>query len=182
MMRNYQSTFWLALIVGLLSGCASQAPETIADLPADNPSLNRVRMDIDQYIGREVRWGGVISQVENKADRTWIEVVRFRLRDDGSPAPRSRSDGRFIASFDRFIDPVVYEAGHRLTVLGKIEGKVRRPIGDYEYLFPVVTVQGSHLWQPEPEPRRTYYPQPWWYYDPWYPFPPPYHYHPWHHH
>ena len=181
-MRINRAILWLALTFGLIGGCASKPPESIARLPDDNPSLNRVRTDIDKHLGREIRWGGVISQIENKADRTWIEVVRFRLGDDGKPRTRSQSDGRFIASFDRFLDPLVYEAGHRLTVVGSITGKVRRPIGEFEYLFPIVTVEGSHLWKPVPQPVPVPYPYPWWYYDPWYPFPPHHHHRPWHYH
>jgi len=167
-------------ILGLfVSACASGPPESISQVPHDNPSLTRVRLDPDAYIGAAVRWGGVISQVENKTDQTWVEIVRMELRSNGRPVSAGDSDGRFIASFDRFLDPVVYEVGRPLTVVGKIGSIVRRPIGEYEYLFPVVTVEGSHLWQrAEPTPAPVY-PGPWWYYDPWYPYPwPYYHRHP----
>ncbi|UCH40083.1 MAG: Slp family lipoprotein [Gammaproteobacteria bacterium] len=162
------------LITGLLLvACASKPPEAISKVPQDNPSLTRVRMDIDAYIGAEVRWGGEISQVENKADRTWIEIVRQDLRKNGRPVTGGKSDGRFIASFDRFLDPVVYEVGRPLTVVGTIESRVNRAIGDYDYQFPVVVVEGSFLWKKrEPLPPPAY-PPPWWYYDPWY--------HPYHH-
>jgi len=52
------------LALTLIAGCASKPPSSIDKLPADNPSLNRVRMDIDSHVGREVRWGGVISSVD----------------------------------------------------------------------------------------------------------------------
>ena len=168
------------LALTLIAGCASKPPSSIDKLPADNPSLNRVRMDIDSHVGREVRWGGVISEVENKPDRTWVQVVRYPLRDSGRPREGGLSDGRFIASFGRFLDPVVYEIGRPITVVGTIEDKTRRPIGEHEYLFPIVAVEGSHLWSTHSEIHQPYYP-PWWYYDPWYPFP-PHHHHPWHHH
>lgn len=166
----------LALLV-LLGGCAS-TPEPISKKPHENPSLTVVRMDPDAFVGRDVRWGGVIVKVENMAEQTWVEIVRLNLSNIGRPLTGGSSDGRFIASFDRFLDPVVYEIGRPLTVVGRIDGSERRAIGEFDYLFPVVAVEGSYLWQavePLPPPPYSY---PWWYYDPWYPHPWPYHRHP----
>lgn len=132
-------------------------------------------MDIDRFKGVEVRWGGEITYVENKAEDTWIEVVSRPLSKSGRPNEDGPSGGRFVARFKGFADPVVYQVGQQLTVLGTIEGKSRRAIGDFEYAFPVVSVTGSHLWPPEPEVDRDY--PPWWYYDPW-PFYPPWPYYP----
>lgn len=158
----------------LAAGCASGPPEAIGKAIHENPSLTRVRLDIEAYIGNDVRWGGVISRVDNEAEKTLVEIVRHELRGDGSPIKGGSSDGRFIAVFDRFLDPVVYEVGKRLTVVGTIDGSIRRPIGEYDYLFPVVLVEGSYLWQSVEYSSPPIYPGPWWYYDPWYPYPYPY--------
>ena len=153
----------------LLGACASKPPEAISKVPHDNPSLLRVRMDIDAYVGRDVRWGGVINSVENRADGTWIEIVRHDLRSNGRPREGGKSDGRFIASFDDFVDPVVYESGRSLTVVGTIEGKDSRKIGDYDYQFAIVEVDGSYLWKKRSEVRPVpYYPPYYWYHDPWF--------------
>lgn len=171
----------LVLMISLLAACASKPPPSVSKIPADNLTLTRVRMDVDRYIGSEVRWGGVISKIENKADRTWIEIVRHELRDNARPITSGKSDGRFIASFEKFADPLIYETGRPLTVIGTIKEKVSRPIGEYEYLFPVVTVEGSFLWKKsEPVPASPY-PPPYWYYDPWYHHHWPYYHHPRHH-
>lgn len=167
-------TICLVIACVMLAACASKPPAAISRIPENNPSVAMVRMDIDDYIGSEVRWGGSIAGIENRADSTWIEIVRQPLRENGRPDSGGRSDGRFIASFDRFADPVVYEIGRPLTVVGRIEAKVTRKIGEYDYLFPVVAVEGSFLWKKlEPIPPAPY-PPPWWYYDPWY--------HPWYFH
>ena len=160
----------------LLGACAS-TPESISKKPHENPSLTQVRIDPDAFAGRDVRWGGVVVKVENKAEQTWIEIVRLNLNSYGRPLTSGGSDGRFIASFDRFLDPVVYEVGRPLTVVGRIEGAEKRPIGEFDYLFPIVAVEGSYLWKTA-ETRPPPYPYPWWYYDPWYPHPWPYHRHP----
>jgi len=170
----------LVILALSIAGCAAGPPEAISRVPHENPSLTRVRLDVDAFAGADVRWGGIITKVENKAEQTWIEIVKMPLYSNGKPEAAGSSDGRFIASFDRFLDPVVYELGSRLTVVGRIDGGVRRPIGDYDYLFPIVVVDGSYLWPPiDPLPPPAY-PYPWWYYDPWYPYPWPYHRHPRH--
>ena len=145
-------------------------------MPPENPGLEAVRANIERYIGAEVRWGGVVASVENRTDETWIEIVRYPLREDARPRSGGLSDGRFIASFRRFLDPVVYQVGRPLTVVGTIRDKVERPIGDYDYLFPIVAVEGSYLWQSDREYEYPgpYYPPPWWYYDPWFYHPRPY--------
>jgi len=170
-------TTLLVLVAALLAACASKPPHSISKVPHENPTLTRVRLDIDRYIGSEVSWGGVISKVENKASHTWIELVRHKLRENGKPRTDDKSDGRFIASFEGFVDPVVYEVGRPLTVVGTIEAKTERPIGDYDYLFPIVTVEGSFLWKAAPEYRDPYYPHPYWYYDLRFYHPGPYHHH-----
>lgn len=153
-------------MLALLAGCASKPPAAISKIPDENPSLTRVRMDIDSFMDAEVRWGGVITKVENKTSQTWIELVRYKLSDNGKPRSNGKSDGRFIASFEGFIDPVVYKVGRPLTVVGSIEGKTERPIGEYDYLFPIVAVEGSYLWKAESKYRDPYYyPPPYWYYD-----------------
>lgn len=165
------------IIVSLLIGCAIQPPAPIARVPAGNVSLTEVRSDIGRFKGTEVRWGGEISRVENRVNQTWIEVVARDLMKNGQPQAEGRSGGRFIASFKGFADPMVYQVGMQLTVLGTIEGDSRRTIGDYEYVFPVVSVTGSYLWPVVVETYDHDHP-PWWYYDPWpfYPWPyyPPY--------
>ncbi len=167
----------ILMMVALLVACASKPPPAISKIPAENPTLAVVRMNIDDYIGAEVRWGGVISKVENKVDRSWIEIVQQRLGSNGRPINDGRSGGRFIASFDKFIDPVVYENGRPLTVVGSIGASVNRPIGEYEYLFPIVAVEDSFLWKKRAPVPASPYPPPW-YYDPWYHHPWPYHRHP----
>jgi len=120
----------------------------------------------------------VISKVENKTDQTWIEIVRQKLQPNGKPSTSDKSDGRFIASFSKFIDPLVYTEGRPLTVVGRIETKTSSKIGEYDYTFPIVTVEGSFLWKARAEVRYPAYPPNWWFYG--------HYYHPWprhnHHH
>lgn len=179
MMQKLLKLNLVLIAVSMVAACASKPPAAISKIPPDNPSLAKVRMDIDSFMGTEVRWGGVITKVENKASQTWIELVRLKLASNGRPRTDDKSDGRFIASFEGFIDPLVYKVGRPLTVVGIIEDKTEHPIGEYEYLFPVVAVEGSYLWEDtEKGYDPYYYPPPYRYYDFRYYNPWPYYQHP----
>ncbi len=167
---------WCMVIAIMLTACAS-TPPAISRIPPDQPKVSEVRAEPKRFIGTEVRWGGIITQVENKTAHTWIEIVGRELNKQGRPVEESHSSGRFIASFPGFIDPEVYQAGNQITIIGTIDGESTRLIGNYDYLFPVVAVSSSYLWPEEPKETTRYdYPPPWWYYDPW-----PYYYHPYPH-
>jgi len=172
---------WLFIIIALLSGCATKPPLSISRIPPASLSIAEVQANPVHFTGSVVRWGGQITQVENRAEQTWIEVVSRVLAKDGKPQMEGRSDGRFIVSLAGFADPVVYREGYLLTVVGTIEQLVKRSIGEYDYDFPVVVASGSHLWKVEPETEYQVYPPPWWYYEPW-PYYRPYPYYPRRHH
>lgn len=169
------SFIMLLLIAG---GCASKQASSISQAVVDDISLAQARSAGDTYLGSTVRWGGIVTEVQNKADITWVFLVGRVLRDNEKPISDSPSDGRFIASFSGFVDPLVYKVGRPLTVVGSLEGSAIRAIGEYDYQFPIVAVRDSHLWA-EPVKTRVYYPPPpYWYYDMHYYHPYPYRRHP----
>lgn len=156
-------------IVGLLlAACAIQPPEVINQGTISPLTVPQVReAAADAFAGSVVRWGGVITDVENLSDQTLVEVVSHTLGKDGKPDSEGSSDGRFIARFKGFVEPLTYKSGALLTVVGKLADKaIVRPIGDFEYSFPVVNVSGAYLWSADSD-TRVYIPPPWWYYDPW---------------
>lgn len=164
----------LLLLLLIAGGCASKPASSISLAVVDDVSLAQVQSDVERYTGSTVRWGGIVTEVENKADRTWVLLVGRALVDDEKPIVDGASDGRFIASFQGFIDPLVYKPGRPLTVVGNIEGSTVRAIGEFEYRFPIVKVRDSHLWA-EPSKTPIYYPPPpFWYYDMHYYYPYPY--------
>jgi outer membrane lipoprotein len=166
--------------VVLLSGCAGPAISPVANEPPGNPPLAAVRAAPEQYTGEYVRWGGTIARVENRESETWIEIVSRELKQDGRPMDKDYSEGRFLARFDGFHDPVIYKADRKLTVIGTIEGTATRDIGEYSYTYPIVHVQSHRLWMVSAEALpydslwSPYRPYPYYFYDPWYPFYRPY--------
>jgi outer membrane lipoprotein len=161
------------LMTLLLGACASQIPQGIRKAPADMPSLEQVRADASDYLGRQVRWGGMLIQTENREDTTWLTLLDRPLYKDGEPRFTDDSGGRFIAIVPGFLDPQVYTRDRRVTVSGSLLRTETDKVGDYPYTYPVVQADDWYLWPEETEP--TYgYPYPgWyypWYYDPWYPY------------
>ncbi|GMR03590.1 MAG: Slp family lipoprotein [Gammaproteobacteria bacterium] len=173
-------TPWLLLsALVLLAGCASPIPEPIRLAPEGDVQLAEVRRESQRFVGSQVRWGGSIASVRNLREATLIEVVGRRLDKRGRPREEDRSEGRFLVKVPGFLDPAVYAEGREVTVRGRIEGAVERPIGEFRYTYPVVRAERVHLWEPRPLPAPAYP-----YYDPflrdpWYPWGWPYYpYHP----
>lgn len=169
-MNKLHPRFALTLIIvtAVLSGCASRPPLPLSSNTIENINVVQVQADPTRFTGKEIRWGGVIAKVDNHASQTWVEVVSQPLWESGEPQTKGSSSGRFIASFAGFVDPMVYSNGRLLTVVGAITDVSTRPIGEYNYNFPMVAVTASHLWPIEAEVSPSAdFPSPWWYYDTW---------------
>ncbi len=126
---------------------------------------------MNNFIGQRVRWGGTVVRVENRAQESVIEVVNRELDASARPIRLDRSGGRFMAVIRGFIDPVIYEAGRDITVIGTLEKIVSAPLGDFSYQYPLLQVESHKLWEkhlPRPYRRDPYG------YDPWYPWHPGY--------
>lgn len=184
-LSDSMNNIWCLILLLSLGGCATQVPNSISKPPVSNINLAEVIADPDQFTDNEVRWGGIINNVENKATNTWMEIVNYPLKKNGKPRTAGLSNGRFIAKFKGFVDPFIYSTGRQVTVIGLISGHTTQPIGDFNYVFPLIDVTSSYLWPVEQEPVYMDYPPPppWWYYDPWSYYPYPYMYpYPYHRH
>jgi len=151
--------------VMVLAGCASPLPVALQEAPPNSPDVAQVRADPGRFVGAQVRWGGSIAAVENRADETWLEVVHRPLGSSGRPADTDRSAGRFLARVKGFLDPAVYTQGREVTLGGTVAQPVTRNIGQYPYAFPVVNVNTLYLWPPREERIYVYPNDPFW--DPW---------------
>lgn len=150
------------LLGGLLSACASTLPKALTQRLPDAPSVRQVQADPKAYQGREVRWGGEILSVRNGASVTEVEVFDRPLDDDSEPRPDGGDGVRFVARVKGFLDPVEYQKNKRLSVYGRVDGTLTRPVGEYPYVYPVVDTAVHHLW-PAYQPPEIYN-------DPWAPW------------
>lgn len=161
----------LLVLVTTITGCASSVPAVITTPPLGNPSIDEVRDNPQRFVDSQVRWGGTIAAVENRQSDTRVEIVARDLQSNGRPKQEDDSGGRFKATIPGFLDPVVYEKGRSLTVVGRVKGEVSGKIGEHPYRYPLVEVTDYYLWNPLS--KRIYY-DPFFYdpfYDPWGPYP-----------
>ena len=90
-----------------------------------------------------------------------MEILSRPLIYQGEPDSDAASDGRFLARFEGFLDPVAYAPKREITIRGRLESTILRHIGEYPYRYPLIKVESFHLWPEESESD-----EPW--HDPWY--------------
>lgn len=130
----------------LLGGCVS-VPESV-QLPESTPLLpyEQINYQSDGSQGKMARWGGVIANVDNKSDKTVLDVIYHPLRNYGRPVLTKESPGRFRVYVDGFLDPMVYSQGRSITFAGEFSGIEEGLIGEHAYQYPTLQASGHHLW------------------------------------
>src|SRR3569623_619718 len=126
------------VLLTALGGCASRIPPQIREAPANSPTEQVVRGQVQQFVGTPVRWGGSIGAVEIRAAETWVEIVSRPLQGNGRPEEELDSSGRFLARYTGFLDPMNFTKGRLITVTGKVEGEEQRHNGTIDNSFPIV--------------------------------------------
>jgi outer membrane lipoprotein len=169
-LRTPAATAVVAAAILWLTGCAS-IPASLRDGPEHGPDPAQVQGTPEQYVGKAVRWGGVIAAVDNGPVESVVQVVSRPLSSAGRPLETDRTSGRFLVHVAGFLDPVVYASGRELTVVGQVEGVEQHNIGAYPYRYPVVRASSHYLWQLRPPPAADpyFYPP---FHRPWYPYGP----------
>jgi outer membrane lipoprotein len=166
---------WLGLALAVLvGGCASAFPGEVMRTVDTRISADDVRRDPDAFKGARVIVGGDILSTQPKPGETEIELLARRLRDDDSPERSDRSPGRLLLRSADFLDPAVYAAGRRISVIGTVSGVEERKVGELPYRYPVIAVERIRLWAQDIAQYGAYYPWGAWPYDPYYLGPPYY--------
>jgi len=133
----------------LASGCSSvpkpiDVPEGEALTSYEVVSANK---NNTSFLSSKARWGGKIVKVENKQDVSEIEVVFFPENSFGKPRTGQPSAGRFKAIVEGFVDPIVFEKGRLITVVGEVSAPQTALIGEQAYQYPTLTALGYHMWK-----------------------------------
>lgn len=130
-----------------LSACAI-VPESI-QVPENTPLVgyNKAVVAGESVVGKTARWGGIITNVENKPEQTLIEVVYFPLNHYGKPNTGEETPGRFKAVINRFVDPIMFEEGRTISFVGEVGKPLAGMVGEQPYMFPALVVDNYHLWR-----------------------------------
>ena len=144
------------LMLLFVTSCSSLPDAVQSDSYRDQVSYSELKSGDQRYFDQVMVLGGKVIEVVNKADQTDVVVLQLPLDSRGEPNHNTKqSNGRFIATFNRLLDPEVYEAGEFVTVRGKYRGLTEGSIGEFPYRYVAVNADGIYLWEEDndPEPR-----------------------------
>ena len=165
--------YLLLAVVGMsLPSCAPAISQQLRDEAGTPPPFQDLTAHPQEYQGRVVILGGYILDLQNEPRATVVTILQAPLDFENKPKSRDLSQGRFLITSDRFLDPEVYAKDRRLTVGGRVIGVREQSVGGTTYRYPIIDAQELHLWPkevypPYPPPYYPFY-NPW--YDPWYPW------------
>ena len=172
MAKNLSILAFLSLMI--FSGCAPIIPQELKRSIRENITIHEVVKNPDAYKGKMVLWGGEILRTVNKKEGTMIEVLQLPLDRSDRPKDVDASEGRFLVLHPDYLDVAIYRPGREITVVGKIQGIRKLPLGEIEYEYPLLKAEKIHLWKIKPEEIKVYHeypPYPYWYpYWWWYPY------------
>ena len=144
---------WLLLSAALLGGCATY-PDAVR--VTDETSLVSYEAAIKAGIAQgNARWSGVIAKVDNHAKETRLEIVYFPAKTNGRPNVSDQTLGRFVAYVPTFLDPMVYQQGKQVTILGPLAQPESGMVDKYQYVYPVITQATVYLWPKQQETSRV---------------------------
>ena len=141
------SRYLVLLTVMLFTGCTI-VPESI-EVPEGTQLISyskAVTSGVNAQ-GQKARWGGMIVGVENKPNKTFIELAHFPLNHYGKPSTNGETSGRFKVQIDGFVDPIVFEEGRSATFLGTITAPTAGMVGEQPYIYPTIIAEDYHMWR-----------------------------------
>ena len=155
----------ILLTLIFLTGCAAVPVALEGDYFESQLIPSTVSAEPDTHLGKSVRWGGVIVEVVNSEQETWIEILALPLSEAAKPyGDRTGSLGRFIAKTTDFLDPEVYQKGLKLTVTGTISETIKGKVGQRDYVYATVDTRSHYLWPRINTYRRQYITPGYWFY------------------
>ncbi|MDX1573872.1 MAG: Slp family lipoprotein [Methylophaga sp.] len=148
--------FITVIMLVLLSGCAAMNP-SIENPPARDLQYAQVLPNLNQYVGEVVRWAGVVADVSNLENQSELTLVQFPVTRYGKPITTANSAGRFIVQSASFLDPLIYQKGALVTVVGTLSGEQIRTVDQKSLRMPVVTMTESQVWPEQYADRKRPY-------------------------
>jgi outer membrane lipoprotein len=149
----------IILSIFFITGCTAVISEKSRKLVNTDVPFKILKNAPEDYIGKNLMVGGRIAGVTNKSDGAWLEIVQFDLSSQGYPEESFLSYGRFLATENSYMDPMIFRRGMLITIVGELKGKKTLRLDEMDYTYPVLAMREWHLWPgSEPEGRCTAYP------------------------
>ena len=108
-----------------------------------------------EFIGRTVMIGGTVIRAKRTAAGTEVEVLQLPAENNEPlTEDRLRSEGRFLAVREVFLDPASLPEGTPVTVIGTVKGEVTRPLDESTYTYPLLEIKHVINWSRIAAERR----------------------------
>lgn len=150
-MMCLQKLLWTISLLPLLvlASCAtvSPYPEEFESQIDHELKYSELKADPEVHKGKIVLIGGVVLSPKTTDSGTRLEILQLPLASDYEPAgDRMSTEGRFLALNSTFLDPAVFPAGSRVTVVGEVTGPTTLPLDETTYTYPTVQIKYLKLW------------------------------------
>ncbi len=139
----------MIVLTAFLAACTQAIPKESLNKVDPNLSFQMLIKDPESYQGKNILVGGQILTVNVREGESWVEVLQKPLDWQHRPKDTDESAGRLLVRFQGFLDPAIYTAGKKITVVGEVQGKKVQPLKEMDYAYPVLIPREHHLWKPE---------------------------------
>jgi len=137
----------LAVLLSVaLCGCTSVLSNRIVQEDERIPFPELLQKP-DRFRGAVVILGGQIIETTVREKESWVQVLQLPLGARHAPDITAPSQGRFLVVYPRFVDPLIFEKGRKITVGGVVEGGRVITIGGRPYTVPSVIERETYLWR-----------------------------------
>ena len=138
----------------ILTSCSGSAHQIRDEVPSEleqqiDTSVTFVDLQAApaDYIGRVVTIGGVVISAKRTKTQTEIEVLQLPAESEGRPTRnRRRSEGRFLAVQEAFLDPATVPPGTSITIIGVVQHATTRPLDESAYTYPMLEIKHLIDW------------------------------------
>jgi len=163
-------TCLLIFLFLISAGCAPLISRELRRELSLDITFKQVIKDPDVHKGKTIFISGIILGSRNTKEGTLIEILQKPADIGGRPKDVDDSDGRLLALYDGYLDTAIYSRGRDVAVAGEITGKRVLPLGEIDYIYPLISIKEVHLFKVRKEEGFRYcsYPYWWWYAPRWY--------------
>jgi starvation-inducible outer membrane lipoprotein len=96
---------FLSVFTAILAASCTVISQPIRSDSEPQVPFSVLLRDAEKYTGRTVILGGYMLETNNLASETVLKVLQVPLRMGEEPAPKDRSEGRFIVYHNRTLPP-----------------------------------------------------------------------------
>jgi len=134
-----------------LAGCTTVqvVPKGLEDRVNRDISFPQLLKNPLEHKGQILVIGGQVLSARRLKTATQIEVLQLPLNRKMKPGESlSKSQGRFLALQEKFVDPATLPFGTRVTVVGEVSDMVTLPLDGTTYDFPTLVIKRLTVWPP----------------------------------